>query len=199
MKKIFLVIAIALVGSSAMAHNPLTAKFELNTNSEAGAAILNIYTSQTGVHEAMIKYYTATDFASIEATEYKKLLVQYLKKHISIHADNTLLEVGEGGIKLGNHQTDLKFLIENYPSEVQELKVEINAFQENENHHSAFWWKTKNGKSKLILSDKNNFQGLLNNTSQNHAYSWNSNLQTIVLNSVLVICFFTLLMIIFRQ
>ena len=170
MKKIFLIAVIALVSSRAMAHNPLTAKFELTADWKNNAAILNIYTSQAGVHEALIKHYTQIDFTSIEINEYKKLIVQYLKKHILIHADDILLEIGEGGIKLGNHQTDLKFLIENYPSEVNTLKVEINAFQENEDHHSVFWWKTKNAKSKLILSDKNEFQGILSDKSQNSVF-----------------------------
>lgn len=161
MKNIFLIVAIALVYSSAMAHNPLTAKFELNTNLQKGA-ILNVYTSQTGVHQALIKYYTQIDFTAITENEYKVLVVEYIKKHLSIKADDTPLIIGEGGIKLGNHQTDLKFLIENYPNKVSSLQVILNAFEENENHHSVFWWKTKEGKSKVILSAKNGFQGTIN-------------------------------------
>lgn len=165
MRNIFLIVAIALVHSSAMAHNPLTAKFELNAALQEGA-ILNIYLSQTGLHQALIKYYEQTDFATISANEYKKLAVQYLKKHIAITADTELLKIGEGGIKLGSHQTDLKFLIENYPSEVNDLEVNISAFNGNENHHSVFWWKRKDAKTKIILSAKNDFRGALKSTGQ---------------------------------
>lgn len=160
MRTFFLIAAIALVSSSVMAHNPLTAKFELDATLQEGA-ILNICVSQTGLHQALIKYFTNTDFIAVSRTEYKKLVVQYLKEHISIMAEDTLLNIGEGGIKLGSHQTDLKFLIENYPSEVSSLTVNIDAFKENENHHSVFWWKGKEGSAKVILSDKNKYTSSL--------------------------------------
>ena len=72
MRIIILIIAVALVETSAMAHNPLTAKFELNVTPQEGA-LLSIYSSQTGLHQALIKYYTETDFAIISANEYKKI------------------------------------------------------------------------------------------------------------------------------
>lgn len=165
MRKFLLIVAIALVYSSAVAHNPLTAKFELNATLPEGA-ILNIYLSQTGLHQALIKYYKQTDFSTISTSEYKKLTVQYLKEHFALVADNEVLKIGEGGIKLGNHQTDLKFLIENYPSKVSNLEVYINAFKENENHHSVFWWKRKDAKTKIILSANNDFQGTLKSSDR---------------------------------
>ena len=47
MKNIFFMIVIAFVVSNAMAHDPLTAKFELDAAVDNGA-ILHIYLSQTG-------------------------------------------------------------------------------------------------------------------------------------------------------
>lgn len=161
MRIIFLMVAMVLVYTSTMAHNPLTAKFELNATLQE-KALLNIYLSQTGLHQTLIKYHKETDFTTISVNNYKKLAVQYLKNHIYIKAGNTLLSIGEGGIKLGSHQTNFKFLIENYPSEVNDLEVHINAFNENENHHSVFWWKRIDAKSKVVLSERNDFRAAFN-------------------------------------
>lgn len=157
MRNIFLIAAIAFVCSNVRAHNPLTAKFELNAVSENGA-ILHVHLSQTGLHQALTKHYTKVDFKTIETTDYKELAVQYLKKHLTIVADETPLIIGEGGIKLGSHQTDFRFLVKNYPRNIEVLTVDINAFKENENHHSVFWWTTKEAKRKVVLSPKNNYK-----------------------------------------
>lgn len=161
MKKIIIIVAIALSTLSAMAHNPLTAKFELSTSSQ-DFALLNIYLSQTGLHQALIKFYTDIDFETISEKSYKELTVDYIKAHTQIKADDVKLIINEGGIKLGSHQTDLKFLIKNYPSSVDEISVTIDAFKQNENHHTVFWWKDSNRKRKVILSENNAFSGDIN-------------------------------------
>ena len=143
-----------------MAHNPLTAKFELDAIENG--AILHIYLSQQGLHQALVKHYSDKDLTTISANEYKKIAVQYVKKHTGIAANQKLLALGEAGIKLGNHQTNFKFLINNYPAEVTDLDLHINAFQENENHHTMYWWKRKGTQAKVILSAKNEFRGTFN-------------------------------------
>lgn len=159
MRSLSLILALAL-SISLGAHNPLTAKFELNASLPQGA-VLNIYLSQAGLHQALLKHYTNIDLSTLSENAYKQLCVRYLKEHTALQADKTSLQLGEGGIKLGHHQTDLKFFIENYPPEVHKLKVHISAFQENGNHHSVFWWKKQAEESKLILSKSNAFQGEL--------------------------------------
>ena len=164
MKLFLLIIVIVLAPASAMTHNPLTAKFELDVLKEG--ALLNISTSQTGLHQALIKYYPKIDFSTISVRDYKKLTVAYLKKHLFLTTGDTILKIGKGGIKLGSHQTDLKFLIENYPKNVENLEVKIDAFRENENHHSVFWWNKISGRSKVVLSEKNDFQSAFQGVEQ---------------------------------
>ena len=161
MKNILLIFTLLFLSGSGWAHNPLTAKVELNTKVPE-ISQLGIYLSQTGLHQALSKYYDTTDLSTISTTEYKKLAVQYLKDHIHLVADGTPLVIGEGGIKLGNHQTDFRFLIKNFPKNIRNLQANIDIGKENGNHHTVFSWLQKEGKSKVVLSERNQYQTVLN-------------------------------------
>jgi len=49
---------------------------------------------------------------------------------------------------------------------VENLEVKIDAFRENENHHSVFWWNKISGRSKVVLSEKNDFQSAFQGVEQ---------------------------------
>ena len=156
--------------SHAFAHNPLTAKVELRSDLSTGA-LLNIYTSQAGLHQAILAYYGEVEVSHFTQLAYKKAVVQYLKNHVDIVVDNKPLILGEGAIKLGNHQTDLTFIIEHFPEEIQFMDVHIKAFQENDGHHTMFLWKTFDGKVKRVLSSANDFKASIKEDSMNTSIS----------------------------
>ena len=160
MKNLLLIIVLAFISWNANAHNPLTAKVELNT-SVAGGGLLHIYLAQAGLDQALIKYNDQTDFSTISEIDYKKLAVQYIKSHIDITANGIPLVIGEGGIKLGSHQTDFKFAMNQVPQNIQSLHAKIDLGKENGNHHTIFWWKQKEGSRKVVLSQRNKFQSTL--------------------------------------
>ncbi|MEM8939828.1 MAG: hypothetical protein AAGC64_10825 [Bacteroidota bacterium] len=144
-----------------LAHNPLTARFELKASLKEGA-LLHVYLTQLGVHNALVKQHPDVDFKSLELNAYKKLVVSYIRKHVCLKADEVNLELGYGAIKLGNHQTDLRFYVKKYPEKVKSLAVEIDAFKENGNQQTVFWWYTTEAATKVILSSENGFKGHFN-------------------------------------
>lgn len=146
----------AVVVYTAAAHNPLTAKMELVAAKDEGA-IISVFLSQDGLHGAL-EHNSQETLSSLDVEAYKRLAVQYVKQHISIHADGTKLVLGQGGIRLGSHQTDLRFAIDNYPASTKVLELNVPAFSENEGHHTAFWWKTAGTRSKVVLSPGNDYQ-----------------------------------------
>jgi hypothetical protein len=82
------------------------------------------------------------------------------------------ITLDEGGVKLGNHQTDLKFVVPPIPEKIEKILVHIPAFQENENHQTIFAFKTKRKSRYKILSPQNDYQSeifLLTHLSSN---SW---------------------------
>ena len=74
MKNILLICLLAFLSWQASAHNPLTAKVELNTSIEGGG-LLNIYLAQAGLHEALLKHFDQVDFSLIKEKEYKLSLI----------------------------------------------------------------------------------------------------------------------------
>ena len=181
------------------AHNPLTAKFELRASLEEGA-LLYVYLTQVSVHYALRKQHPDLDFDQVNADEYKRMVVQYLRAHIVLVADNIPLELGYGAIKLGSHQTDLRFYIENYPGQVEKLEVHLNAFQENGHQQTVFWWYTPEESSKVVLSAENGFREVFDTAEEMRAADLSSvatTEQKLTLHWKMAIAFSLLVMLIF--
>ena len=157
---ILLLFLVTCLSTEAEAHNPLTARFELNATAPE-LTLLHVYVSQTGLHQALLKHYPDTNFTTISTPAYKQLAVAYVKEHVSLRTNETDLTLGEGGIKLGSHQTDFKFLVTRYPAQVEALRVRIDAFGENDHHQSVFRWKRGAESSKVVLSAENEYTGML--------------------------------------
>lgn len=57
--------------------------------------------------------------------------VAYVKQHVRLVRDEKPLTLGAGGIRVGGHQTDLRFLVPALPAKGARLKVRIDAFAED--------------------------------------------------------------------
>lgn len=137
------------------AHNPLSAKYYLEHNEKG--TFLSIYLSQTGVDKAFNKKYGQEIIQQKTALEYKELLVQYIKSNFNLKIDNQKIELLDGGIKLGNHQTDLKFILSPFAKDIETININISAFQENEKHQTIFSYNLYGLVDKAILSHKNDY------------------------------------------
>ena len=105
--KLLVLWALMLATVSVKAHNP-------NTTSVVISPVNGVYSvhyviSQEGANYALAEYYTGQDLQSISSDEYKEKYIDYLKKHFQLKIDGKLIPIGSGGIKLGNHQTDIRF------------------------------------------------------------------------------------------
>ena len=156
MKKIvFLFLCLVVSLQTIKAHNPLSAMYYLEVKEDIN--ILNISLSQTGLNEALKKHYKNVDFNKLLGIEYKKLAVKYIKDNFYLKINKSEVILQDGGIKLGNHQTDLKFVLRELPETFKILTVKINAFIENKNHQSIFSLRLNGKTSKIILSQNNNY------------------------------------------
>ncbi|WP_159023870.1 hypothetical protein [Formosa sp. L2A11] len=156
MKKIlFLCLFIALSINTIQAHNPLSAAYYLEVKENLG--ILNVSLSQVGFQEALVKHYSDLDLDALSNDEYKMLAVKYIKEHFKLEINGEDVVLLNGGLKLGNHQTDLKFITSKLPEVFKTLDLNINAFTENEHHQTIFSLLLNENTSKVILSEKNNY------------------------------------------
>lgn len=155
-KTLIFCILMVLSSKMALAHNPLSAMYYFEVKGELG--ILNVSLSQAGLQEALLKHYSGTDFSLLTEVDYKQLAVDYIKEnfHLTVNGDPIYLE--NGGLKLGNHQTDLKFISSELPKEFNNLDVAINAFRENDHHQTIFSWSLNGITDKLILKGDNEYR-----------------------------------------
>jgi hypothetical protein len=137
------------------AHNPLSSKYYLEHNEKG--SFLSVYLSQTGANQALIKKYGQETIQQKSTLEYKELLVDYIKANFNLSINNEKIALLDGGIKLGNHQTDLKFILSSFPKKIESIKINILAFQENEKHQTIFSYNLYGLVDKAILSDKNDY------------------------------------------
>ena len=154
MKKVlfFLLLALGSIKIS-YAHNPLSAMYYLEVKDDF--TILNISLSQAGLSEAMLKYYKSN--SKLSEDEYKELIVKYVKANFNLNINDSSINLLDGGVKLGNHQTELKFITSKIPSNLEKLNIEVNAFKENEHHQTIFSISYHQKTSKVILNEANNY------------------------------------------
>ncbi len=137
------------------AHNPLSAMYYLEMKDNLD--ILNISLSQTGFQEALNKHYPNIEFDKVSNLEYKQLAVAYIKENFNLNINGNQVYLLKGGLKLGNHQTDFKFVTAKLPEQFNTLTVKINAFKENEHHQTIFSWSLQGISDKVILTEHNGY------------------------------------------
>ena len=153
--KTILLLILMSVARLGHAHNPQLATFYLRPL-EALWVIEGSF-AQYGLHEAMKKHYTYIDLDNVEPAEYKKLTVAYVKSHISIETKSgRTITLGEGGLRLGNHQTDIRFILTNLPEASENLNVRITCLSENEHHTNILRAPVADG-GQFILNADNRF------------------------------------------
>ena len=134
--KIFFSGLLLFFQSFLFAHNPSQSSLKLSIYEQSG--ILEINLAEYGVEQALLKKYPDLDLKSIVLKDYKELIINYLKENINIAVNGQQLKIGKGAIKLGGHQTDLKFQIDNIPQDPQYVDVYAPCFKENEKQQNFF-------------------------------------------------------------
>lgn len=180
MKRIIILLLILIVSIQTMhAHNPLSAMYYLEVKENIN--ILNINLSQNGLNEALKKQYSKINLEELSSTEYKQLAVNYLKENFYLDINGQTIKLLEGGLKLGKHQTDVKFIVSGLPKTFESLNVKIDAFIENEHHLTVFSLLLNGNTSKVILNQNNNYTAsvlfeddlmLVNSKTFNKNYLW---------------------------
>lgn len=138
-----------------LAHNTLSAKYYFNVTEEV--SVLSVHLSQVGAH-AMMKKLFGKRVDEMSMAEYKILLLDYVKSQCSLFAGDKKIKLRHGGVKLGTHQTDLKFLVDVPSLSKQNIQISVPAFRENKYHQNLFAYNIYGKKDKVILSVKNDYQ-----------------------------------------
>lgn len=88
---------------------------------------------------------------------FEELIIAYIKDNFSLAVNDVAVTLRKGGIKLGDHQTDLKFVLPPFPDRIDEIDVRIPAFAENDQHQTIFSYLVDDNTGHVILRADNDF------------------------------------------
>ena len=134
--KDFWIVIFLVYQSFLFAHNPQQASLKLFVNHDT--SFLEINSSQYGIEQALVKKYPELNLDSIPSKEFKELLIKYVKETIVLSVNDQQLRIGKGVIKLGSHQTDLKFKMNGFPKNPKSMMVDAHCFKENTEQNNFF-------------------------------------------------------------
>ncbi len=118
-----------------LGSNPSTASFTLHDSGAGWYIEMNF--ARSAIDAEMSRLYGEEELQNLGKEEYQELFLDYAKDNISISGDGLPVDLGEGSITLGGHQSDLKFDLPGL-DDPGELNVEVRLFEEVSNQTNIF-------------------------------------------------------------
>lgn len=118
----------ALASAPAAAHSPNVASFALEQTAQGWW--LEACFPQIALDRALRGWLGDEAVESLSPTAWREAAVAYLKRTVQIRADGAPVALGAGGIRLGEHETDLRLSLPGLPAGARALEVTITSFSE---------------------------------------------------------------------
>ena len=121
-----------------------------------GLWVVQFTISQEGANIALEETW-GQSLQSFEAVEFKEKYIAYVKEHVHLSSNGRSIALGEGGIKLGAHETKMTFMLPDLASDFDQLNMHIPLFESLEGQHTIMRIDKAGMKSKAILKASNSF------------------------------------------
>lgn len=159
MKRLSLIVVVLMVCAKVMAHNPQIVTYTIRN--QYNVWFIEASFPQVSVQNALNNKYGEDMVSNYDQTTYRNKVVEIFRGAIQLKANNRQLILGNAAIKLGSHQTDVKFIIENFPglSEEFNLIAEIESLPFNESQQNVVRVMAQNKMERQILSKANGYRG----------------------------------------
>ena len=159
MSRLLLFAMLSCVLSIAYAHNAKIATYTLRDTGSGWYIEMSF--AQASI-DAMMDKKLGGNLDDIELDEYKHEVFEYIKENFELEVNGRNIPLGDGGIMLGSHQTDLKFVIPTLPDHPESMMVHIPAFRDAYNHTNIFRiYRGGDQLHKFFLSADNDFESSL--------------------------------------
>lgn len=112
--------------------------------------------SQEGANIALEETW-GQSLQSFDAQEFKEKYVAYIKERVHLSSNDQTIYLGEGGIKLGAHETKMTFMLPDLAPDFNQLNMHIPLFESLEGQHTIVRIDTEGGQVKAILKASNAF------------------------------------------
>ena len=139
---------LAFWSTAALAHDARSASVDVDV---AGPLItVHLAVSQAGLHYAL----EAAAGHSVDATSdgYRALVADHLRQTLRLSADGRPLQPGEIGLRLGDHQSDARFVVE-LPVGAQSLDITVTSFDGIEGQQTVVRVHQEGESTRAVLSE----------------------------------------------
>ncbi|MBI1288361.1 MAG: hypothetical protein GC178_12385 [Flavobacteriales bacterium] len=151
------VLCVIVLVQSGFSHDPNLATFTISQ--KKGVWILEMSCAQEGLDRAMRKFKPEVAKLGFSDRSYKEAVVEYLKSTIFIQADDFAeVTLGQGAIKLGAHQSNVKFELSGMPDSPKRLKLRLASMSENPEHVSLVKVFLPTELKRFLLDKNNHFE-----------------------------------------
>ena len=158
MKRIFSIAAlIGVLAFQAAAHN---AKISTLTLRDTGSGwIIEMAFAQATIDAEMLRSHSKEELEEMPRSLYQDKVVEYVKDHFNLVVDGGSIILQEGGIMLGSHQTNLKFVLPGIPDQPTNVEAFLPMFSNSYNHTNIFRiYRGEGTMTKFFLSSDNDFR-----------------------------------------
>ncbi|AZZ90600.1 hypothetical protein EUZ85_07655 [Hahella sp. KA22] len=152
---------LALSTPSAFAHYPFMSFFNLSRG-EDNVWRLNAVLAQASVSATLSQLQAEQSGARFTREEQEKELTNYLLDTVKLKVDGVEITLTPTVVNLGDHETRVVFELNNAPKYFHRIDASIRSFSDDANHHNILTLFQKAGRSKVVLSSRNNYSSQLN-------------------------------------
>lgn len=151
-----IVILCCAMAFHAIAHNAKIATYTLRDTGMGWFIEMNF--AQAAIDAQMLKLFDKQTLESMSQEAYKSAFIKYLNDHFILRVDGEKVKLIRGGILLGSHQTDVKYVLPEIPTQPQDISIYLPMFEDIYNQTNLFRIYRGGEKfTKFFLSTDNNF------------------------------------------
>ena len=153
-----------LLGSrSVLAHDPNIATFELYQRGDTWILTTSFVLERA--RESLATVYPPQPGEEISSLELERRVVEYLRSSVDIWADGVGVPLGTGGIRPGEHQTNVRFILDVMPASPRQLKMNVRSFDDNPEQMQLVIVRWNGKRIQKFLSAENDFATVIQLTA----------------------------------
>lgn len=157
MRKVILYFILLCVAFVSMAHNAKIATYTLRDTGVGWMIEINF--AQAGLLAMAEKDLGKADFTNLNTATLKSYLIEQVQQNFHLEVDGVSVPLKNGGILMGNHQTNFKFVLPEIPSNPRQLKVHIPMCSAVHNQTNIFRiYRGGERLTKFFLNEDNHFE-----------------------------------------
>ncbi len=151
-----IVILCCAMAFNAIAHNAKIATYTLRDTGMGWFIEMNF--AQAAIDAQMLKLFDKQTLESMSHEDYKSAFIKYLNENFILRVDGEKVNLVNGGILLGSHQTDVKYILPEIPSQPHDISIYLPMFEDIYNQTNLFRiYRGGEKLTKFFLSADNDF------------------------------------------